>query len=351
MVDLCAPLDDEVLAAVRSSLRSYGAVGVLDAAVPLGLLRVWEAHVGDVFDDATLMRTRLTSASGRVRPGWSDWVHDTAGVEVDRYVIAAFDDEQEALAAGVSRAHVARHGGPNLWPPFDPQLRPLTRRLRVAGRLLVDRLRALAADALATPIEHLRGTGPDLLELTVHEHSVRSSRTARSCHRTDGIPTTPPSARIGPNAGELLGLVRILPLDGPTSRRPGGRPADALQIRTADGDWTSVTVPEDGFLMVVGEALATLSGGRWPAGSVQVRFPDDRPQRTLSISHFLGAATEVSPIAGVAGGLVPSRPSFSVGQRLLERDLVERAASWRVAGPDGWRRRRPVVTDVVTRYV
>ena len=109
-VGAAAAGDRAQLEAVRTATEEFGAVQVVNHGVPLDLVEDLNARAGRLLGLPRAEKAKL--ASPHPYRGWRQWPDDFGRLELERFMVAQFDDIEAARAAGVPADYLAEYGRP-----------------------------------------------------------------------------------------------------------------------------------------------------------------------------------------------------------------------------------------------
>jgi isopenicillin N synthase-like dioxygenase len=133
--------DRAQLEAVRTATEEFGAVQVVNHGVPQDLVADLSARAGRLLSLPRAEKAEL--ASPHPYRGWRQWPDDFGRLELERFMVAQFDDIDAARAAGVAAEHLGLFAHANLWPTDDPGLRDAVLAYIEASRGLANRMLGL----------------------------------------------------------------------------------------------------------------------------------------------------------------------------------------------------------------
>jgi isopenicillin N synthase-like dioxygenase len=113
--------DRAQLDAVRTATEEFGAVQVVNHGVPQDLVADLNARMARLLGLPRAEKAKL--ASPHPYRGWRQWPDDFGRLELERFMVAQFDDIEAARAAGVPEEYLGLFAHANLWPEDDPGLR------------------------------------------------------------------------------------------------------------------------------------------------------------------------------------------------------------------------------------
>ena len=94
--------DRAQLDAVRTAIEEFGAVQVVNHVVPQDLVADLNARMARLLGLPRAEKAKL--ASPHPYRGWRQWPDDFGRLELERFMVAQFDDIEAARAAGVPRS-------------------------------------------------------------------------------------------------------------------------------------------------------------------------------------------------------------------------------------------------------
>src|SRR6478609_5003595 len=110
--------DRAQLEAVRTATEQFGAVQVVNHGVPQDLVADLSARAGRLLSLPRAEKAKL--ASPHPYRGWRQWPDDFGRLELERFMVAQFDDIDAARAAGVAEEYLDLFAHANLWSADDP---------------------------------------------------------------------------------------------------------------------------------------------------------------------------------------------------------------------------------------
>ena len=114
IIDLDGRFDappDEVLAAIDAAGRTVGVVQVLGHGVPQALIDEHDRRTTALLARPRERKADLASPTGHPYRGWRQWPDDLGRLELERFMVARFDDAEQAVAAGVDPELAAEQFG------------------------------------------------------------------------------------------------------------------------------------------------------------------------------------------------------------------------------------------------
>lgn len=245
--------------------------GVIDAAyaVAAGLNRLPRE-----------VKETLRSPSGHPYRGLMSNYDKRGRLVSEGYTVSRFDGPEDAAANGVD-PELAGYFHENVWPPvegFREAMTALQTRTRALG---VQLMRAFAV-GLDLPIDHFDAN-------TVLDASTSTIRSY-------------------PPRGEVLEVDPTVifdeHFDGGTLTMLHQRGTyEGLQVRTRTGEWFSVPVHDDAFVINMGELMYRITNGKWPATKHRVIAASDPAGFRYTLPTFFNVSvdTVIAPVPGVNG--------------------------------------------------
>jgi isopenicillin N synthase-like dioxygenase len=226
------------------------------------------------------VRAALASPSGHPYRGLMS-ERDALGVVCSqRFHASRFDDAADAARNGVP-GHLADFFAPNVWPEL-PGFRASVDALFTKTQRLGGELMRLFAVALGLPIAYF----DPYLEPNASSCSINYYPARHASLETD--PTVIFDEHF--DGGTLTILHQRGTYDG-------------LQIRTLDGDWFTVPIVPDAFVINMGELMTRWTNDRWPATRHRVIAAVDPEghRTTLTTFHLPAVDTPIAPLASQGG--------------------------------------------------
>ena len=311
VVDLAGDVEAQ-LAAARAGAQDLGAVQVVNHGVDGGLIADFDDRMARLLARPRAEKARL--ASPHPYRGWRQWPDDFGRLELERFMVAQFDDVAEAAAAGIAAEHLGLYAHANVWPDAglrDAAFGYLTACLGLAERML--RLYAvvcgLGEDALALGMPpHVRLTVNDYPTWTYPDTGVDSDKLLLLEHADDSA-------------------VTVLAQQGDY---------EGLQIQAADGEWIPVPIIPGALQVFSGKLLTRWTGGRLRPGRHRVVAGGTVTRRSTAVFVYPSLDTVIRPVTGVSGGepvLVWDHVKDRVAEYLAEFGRPEQVAAWRDGTP------------------
>ncbi|GAA3969952.1 isopenicillin N synthase family oxygenase [Actinomadura viridis] len=222
----------------------------------------------------------LTSPSGHPYRGLRSNYDKSGWMCSEGFTVSRFDGPDDARAHGVSEEY-AGFFVDNVWPDV-PGFRPAVEALAARTRELGGRLMQIFALALDLPIDHFDAcTAVDSTTSTIRLYPARHAP-------LDEDPTVIFDEHFDG------GLLTMLHQRGTY---------EGLQIRNLDGEWFSVPVHPEAFVINMGELMTRWTNGNWPATRHRVIASSDPDGYRITLPTFYNAAPEtvVSPLPSQGG--------------------------------------------------
>lgn len=275
VVDGVAP--DAVLDAIRAAGESVGVIQVVNHGVALSLIEEHDRRTSALLAQPREVKADLASPTGHPYRGWRQWPDDLGRLELERYMVARFDDPAEAIAAGVDPEIAAReYEHHNVWPDSDPAYRDLVVRYRSEIVALAERLLKLFAQALRVPEDSFRSVGPDTTQVTFNKYPTW---------------TWPEDAT---DEDKLLLLehadgnaITILYQEGDYA---------GLQVQQPDGSWQPVPIVDGALQVFFGGLISVWTNDRWVPGRHRVVSGGSSVRHSTAIFYSPGFETVIAPI-------------------------------------------------------
>ena len=312
---------DEALDAVRAGAEQIGIVQVVNHGIDAGLIDEFTRRTGELLSRPQAEKARLASPTGHPYRGWRQWPDDFGRLELERYMVAQFDNAQDAQAAGVPDEYLGLFAHENVWP--DAQLREVTLGYLDAARRLAERMLDLYARAEEVPAGTF-SLGPiPHVRLTVNDYPTWAY----------------PESDDAQDADKLLLLehaddsaITILSQDGAY---------EGLQAQRPDGSWQTVPVIPGALQVLSGMLLTRWTNGRLRPGRHRVIAGGTDTRRSTAVFCYPSLDMTVQPLAPFVGAegpaeepvLVWDHVSKRVQDYLEEFGRPEQIAAWREAKP------------------
>ncbi len=301
VVDGNAPSD--VLDAIRSAGENVGVIQVVNHGVPLSLILEHDRRTTQLLAKSRDEKADLASPTGHPYRGWRQWPDDFGRLELERYMVARFDNADEAIAAGVDPeiAHV-EYEHENVWPDDDPNYRDLVQTYRAEIIALAERVLELFAQALGVPADSFHSVGPDTTKVTFNKYPTW---------------TWPDDAT---DEDKLLLLehadgnaITILYQEGDYA---------GLQVQQPDGSWEAVPIIEGALQVFFGGLISVWTNDRWVPGRHRVVSGGSAVRHSTAIFYSPGFDTVIEPIPSLlAPGEEPSYEPNTIYGR--SKDFVD----------------------------
>ena len=268
---------DSVLEQIRSAGENVGVIQVVNHGVPLSLIHEHDRRTSALLAEPRESKAELASPTGHPYRGWRQWPDDFGRLELERYMVARFDNPGEAIAAGVD-PDIARteYEHTNVWPDTDPGYRDLVVAYRAEIVGLAERLMGLFAQALDVPADSFRSVGPDTTAVTFNKYPTW---------------TWPDDAT---DEDKLLLLehadgnaITILYQEGDYA---------GLQVQQPDGSWQSVPIIDGALQVFFGGLMPVWTNDRWVPGRHRVISGGQAVRHSTANFYSPGFDTMVGPI-------------------------------------------------------
>ena len=327
VIDLSADHGD-VIAQIRDAGDRFGAFQAVGHGIAPELIADFEARINRIMTLPREQKVELASPSGHPYRGWRQWPDDFGRLELERYMIARFDDVDEARAAGVAEEHLSIYEHVNVWPADDPELRTVARRYRTELRALTERILGLFTHALGVPEERLKWDGPDATAITINNYPTWT---------WDDTEEDDDEVKLLLLEHADSNVVTLLMQQGQY---------EGLQTQHDDGTWHNVPVIPGAFVVLFGGSLARLVNDRWVTGRHRVIAGGTNIRRSTAVFYTPNLGAILAPIpelVGDEGTLHEPAPASAYSETFVEDYL-------RVFGrPDqreAWRTRTRFVAEV-----
>ena len=297
--------DRAQLEAVRTATEQFGAVQVVNHGVPQDLVSDLSARAGRLLSLPRAEKAKL--ASPHPYRGWRQWPDDFGRLELERFMVAQFDDIDAARAAGVAEEHLDLFAHANLWPADDPGLRDAALAYIEASRGLANRMLGLYAAAQGLPagsfglgtLPHLRLTVNDYPTWTYPETAADEDKLLLLEHADDSAVT------VLAQRGDYEGL----------------------QVEGPGGVWIPVPVIPGALQVFSGQLLARWTGGRLRPGRHRVVAGGTVTRRSMAVFVYPGLETVID------GVRVWDHVKDRVSDYLAEYGRPDQVAAWREGRP------------------
>jgi isopenicillin N synthase-like dioxygenase len=297
--------DRAQLEAVRTATEEFGAVQVVNHGVPQDLVADLSARAGRLLSLPRAEKAEL--ASPHPYRGWRQWPDDFGRLELERFMVAQFDDIDAARAAGVAAEHLGLFAHANLWPADDPGLRDAVLAYIEASRGLANRMLRLYAAAQGLPVgsfglgtlPHLRLTVNDYPTWTYPETAADEDKLLLLEHADDSA-------------------VTVLAQQGDY---------EGLQVQGPGGVWIPVPVIPGALQVFSGQLLARWTGGRLRPGRHRVEAGGTVTRRSMAVFVYPALETVID------GVRVWDHVKDRVSDYLAEYGRPDQVAAWREGRP------------------
>ena len=254
-----------VVEALRAAITEVGFLQIIGHGFPKELLdrayaSMWELE-GDEEMLAAMVRPRQLSRGVYQR-------HDEGGrIERMSMQFIPYDTPEEVVALGADRGHLDYFDA-NVWPEGHPEFRDTWKEYQEATRALGRLLMGLCALGLGLP----RDGFESMLEHDVTLYSVNWYTPLAPDRLADGPVVMNPSHA---DSGVLTVLHQRGDYEG-------------LQVRGAAGEWVTVPLMDDAFVLNVGHLMRRMTNNTWPATLHRVLSgPTPEHSRKSIAMHFL----------------------------------------------------------------
>jgi flavonol synthase len=297
--------DRAQLEAVRAATEEFGAVQVVNHGVPQDLVADLSVRAGRLLSLPRAEKAKL--ASPHPYRGWRQWPDDFGRLELERFMVAQFDDIDAARAASVAEEHLGLFAHANLWPAGDPGLRDAALAYIEASRGLANRMLGLYAAAQGLPpgsfglgtLPHLRLTVNDYPTWTYPETAADEDKLLLLEHADDSA-------------------VTVLAQQGDY---------EGLQVQGPGGVWIPVPVIPGALQVFSGQLLARWTGGRLRPGRHRVVAGGTVTRRSMAVFVYPALETVID------GVRVWDHVKDRVSDYLAEYGRPDQVAAWREGRP------------------
>jgi flavonol synthase len=297
--------DRAQLEAVRTATEEFGAVQVVNHGVPQDLVADLSARAGRLLSLPRAEKAKL--ASPHPYRGWRQWPDDFGRLELERFMVAQFDDIDAARAAGVAEEHLGLFAHANLWPADDPGVRDAAQAYIEASRGLASRMLGLYAAVQGLPagsfglgtLPHLRLTVNDYPTWTYPETAADEDKLLLLEHADDSA-------------------VTVLAQQGDY---------EGLQVQGPGGVWIPVPVIPGALQVFSGQLLARWTGGRLRPGRHRVVAGGTVTRRSMAVFVYPALETVID------GVQVWDHVKDRVSDYLAEYGRPDQVAAWREGRP------------------
>jgi isopenicillin N synthase-like dioxygenase len=297
--------DRAQLEAVRTATEEFGAVQVVNHGVPQDLVADLSARAGRLLSLPRAEKAEL--ASPHPYRGWRQWPDDFGRLELERFMVAQFDDIDAARAAGVAAEHLGLFAHANLWPTDDPGLRDAVLAYIEASRGLANRMLRLYAAAQGLSVgsfglgtlPHLRLTVNDYPTWTYPETAADEDKLLLLEHADDSA-------------------VTVLAQQGDY---------EGLQVQGPGDVWIPVPVIPGALQVFSGQLLARWTGGRLRPGRHRVVAGGTVTRRSMAVFVYPALETVID------GVRVWDHVKDRVSDYLAEYGRPDQVAAWREGRP------------------
>ena len=257
--------------------RTIGVIQVVDHGVPLALIEEYDRRTLDLLARSREAKAELASPTGHPYRGWRQWPDDLGRLELERFMVARFDDADQAVAAGVDPAIAAeQYGHRNVWPADDPGYRDIVLELRGEVVALAERVLRLFAQVLGVPEDAFASVGPDTTSVTFNKYPTW---------------TWPDDAT---DEDKLL-LLEHADGNAITILHQAGDYA-GLQVQQPDGSWLPVPIVDGALQVFNGGLISRWTNERWVPGRHRVVAGGHEQRHSTAFFYGPGFGTTVAPI-------------------------------------------------------
>jgi isopenicillin N synthase-like dioxygenase len=224
-------------------------------------------------------KEELVCPTGHPFRGWRYNTSDSGFTISERFQACNYDDHEAAAAAGISGRYLD-YFHPNVWPDL-PLFQPLVRDWFTATRQLGARLMSLFAEALNLPNDYF---APMLVrDVSCFAMNVYSGDIAAESPENPFV--------LLPAHGDS-GILTILHQRGAY---------EGLQVQTRSGQWHTVPIINDAFVINIGDLMTRWTNGLWTSTKHRVVAPLVTGQSRTSLTTFYlpSVETVVAPLPGL----------------------------------------------------
>lgn len=284
IIDLAAPVD---LDTVKHATRTLGAIQVINHGIEPALQTSFNERMARLLSQPRDRKAQL--ASPHPYRGWRQWPDDFGRLELERFNVAQFDNDDDARRAGLSSQHAELFTYPNLWP--DQETRATTFDYMEATTALATRMLKLYATAHNIPGFNI-GATPHV-RLTVNDYPTWSYDAAAKDEDKDE----------DEDEDKLLLLehaddsaVTILAQQGDY---------EGLQIQSKSGNWLPVPVIPGALQVFSGSLLARWTGDELRPAKHRVVAGGRDTRRSVALFFYPSLEEVVAPMPQFGGGGAP----------------------------------------------
>jgi len=281
IIDLGAVIDgvapQDVLDAIRAAGENVGVIQVVNHGVPLSLITEHDRRTSALLAQSREDKAELASPTGHPYRGWRQWPDDFGRLELERFMVARFDNADEAIAAGVDPDKAReQYEHDNVWPKNDPNYRDLVLTYRAEIIALAEQVLGLFAQALGVSPKWFQSEGPDTTSVTFNKYPTW---------------TWPDDAT---DEDKLLLLehadgnaITILYQEGDYA---------GLQVQQPDGSWQPVPIIPGALQIFFGGLIPVWTNGRWVPGRHRVVSGGSAQRHSTGVFYGPGFDTLIAPI-------------------------------------------------------
>ena len=322
-------LRPELLASLRTAAESIGAVLVVNHGVPLEEIETFEAKMSAILARPRQDKAILASPSGHPYRGWRQWPDDFGRLELERFMVARFDDAEDARQAGVSEEHIEIFRHENVWPADDPEFKSVLVSYRAHVIALAKRMLSLYAASLGLAPSAFPTSGLDSTSVTVNNYP------------TWLWPDAPDED------DEKLLLLEHADGNAVTVLHQRGD-YEGLQVQGPDGTWLPVPVIREALIVLSGGNLARWTNDRFVPGRHRVVAGGEAARQSTAFFYNPSLGTVVRPISElVAEGDEPHYRPHLVAEPYLNQVDDYLNTFGRPAQIEAWRTGTPYVAEVI----
>jgi isopenicillin N synthase-like dioxygenase len=275
----------DVVRAIRDACDNVGFLQVVGHRIDPNLLN----RVYDVKDELVALpledKQQLVCPTGHPFRGWRYNTSDAGFTISERFQACNFDDHEAAAAAGIGSRYLD-YFHPNVWPEL-PTFQPLVRQWFGATRQLGAIMMSLFAEALDLLPDYF---SPMLVQdVSCFAMNVYSGQLVSESEVDPFV--------LLPAHGDS-GTLTILHQRGEY---------EGLQVQTRTGDWVTVPIMNEAFVINVGDLMTRWTNGLWASTKHRVVAPLVAGQGRTSLTTFYlpSVDTVIAPLPGLG------EPSYS----------------------------------------
>ncbi len=287
VVDIAGYLDgsdpQRVAGEIEAAATEVGFFQIVGHGIDLSVVDAVYAASAALFALPDDEKEQLLSATGHPYRGVHLKRDDSGKVRQERFLATRYDNPAEAEANGVP-AELSDFFDPNVWPEPVPQLRPAVRDLFVQSQALGGKMMGLFGLAL--------GLGPGYFDPFIEPNA--STFACNHYPARKGPLEVDPTVLFGEHfdGNTLTILHQRGSYEGLQVKRLGGV-----------GDWLTVPIREDAFVINMGELMTRWTNDHWPSTRHRVvaSSDPDAERTTLTTFHMPALQAVVAPLSEWVG--------------------------------------------------